>query len=125
MERGDELFWAITLKETPSELIGSVTFRFANDVVGNRGFWMGVPWQGRGYMTEAVTAVQDYVFFELGIERIRVMNAVANARSRRVKEKTGATFVGNVELEHHEGGSESEMWEVTREVWAALRRPSV
>jgi RimJ/RimL family protein N-acetyltransferase len=26
----------------------------------NRGFWMGLPWQGQGLMSEAVEAVTDY-----------------------------------------------------------------
>ena len=72
-------------------------------------------------MTEAVTAVQDFLFFELGIDRLVVVNAKTNKASRRVKEKTGARFLGIMEFEHHEGGSESEKWEVTRETWRKLR----
>jgi hypothetical protein len=42
--------------------------------------------------------------------------------SRRVKQKTGAEFVGYVELNHHDGQTRSEKWRVTREKW--LRRNS-
>jgi RimJ/RimL family protein N-acetyltransferase len=122
IERGEQINWAITLKQRPADMIGSVVLRLGDAPRGgNRGFWLGVPWQGSGYMTEAVTAVQDFAFFELGLERLRVTNAVVNARSRRVKQKTGATFVGNVEIEHHEGGSDAEEWEVTKDAWAAAR----
>ena len=65
--------------------------------------------------------VQDFLFFELGIDRLVVVNAKTNIGSRRVKEKTGARFLGIMEFEHHEGGSESEKWEVTRKTWRKLR----
>jgi hypothetical protein len=41
----------------------------------------------------------------------------SNAASRRVKQKTGAEFVGYIELSHHNGQSKSERWRVTRENW--------
>jgi hypothetical protein len=37
--------------------------------------------------------------------------------SRRVKQKTGAEFVGYVEIAHHDGQSRSEKWRVTRKGW--------
>jgi [ribosomal protein S5]-alanine N-acetyltransferase len=40
--------------------------------------------------------------------------------SRRVKQKTGAEFLGYVELAHHDGQTLAEKWRVTRENW--LRR---
>ena len=72
-------------------------------------------------MTEAVEALQDFVFFELGVEKIVVTNAKFNAASRRIKEKTGAAYVGTAHSPHHGGGTESDLWEVTREAWAAVR----
>jgi RimJ/RimL family protein N-acetyltransferase len=122
MERGDRMVWAIAPREPPDdELIGSIDFRTDGGAHGNRGFWLAEPWQGRGYMTEAVTAVQDHLFFEVGIERIRVTNSKRNARSRRIKEKTGAVRVAEAEIAHHEGQVDSEVWEVTRERWAKIR----
>jgi hypothetical protein len=44
----------------------------------------------------------------------------SNVASRRVKQKTGAEFVGYIELAHHNGQSKSERWRVTRENWLRL-----
>jgi len=118
---GEEMAWAITEKGGSGELIGLVHFRFKAEEEGNRGFWLAEPFHGRGYMTEAVEAVQDYIFFELKVDKIRVTNAVFNEASRRIKEKTGAQYVGRAKIEHHGGAPDSDLWEVTRESWAQLR----
>ena len=72
-------------------------------------------------MTEAVTAVQDWLFFEKGIENLIVVNAVDNVGSRRVKEKSGAKFLRNGKLMHKSGTDDTEIWEVTKESWAEFR----
>jgi ribosomal-protein-alanine N-acetyltransferase len=116
--------WAITLKKPgPGEAIGLVDFGIGRET-DDRGFWLARPFQGKGYMTEAITAVQDYLFFEEGLERFYVRNAKSNSGSRRVKEKTGAVFLRIIEFPHHDGDTQSEVWEVTRENWAKLRNRS-
>ncbi|MBQ8110914.1 MAG: GNAT family N-acetyltransferase [Clostridia bacterium] len=47
---------------------------------------------GRGLMTEAVRAVIDYLFEEVGLDFIVLAHYERNARSRRVIEKCGFTF---------------------------------
>lgn len=122
MARGARLVWVIVPRQGPQEAVGMVDVRLEGERLSQRGFWLAEAYQGRGYMTEAVTAVQDFLFFEHGLERLRVTNAVENAASRRVKEKTGARYLGRVSCAHHEGGAESEQWEITREAWTKLRR---
>jgi len=117
---GTKLCWAITEKARPDALIGIIDYR-VDDERDNRGFWLAEPFQGRGYMTEAVEAFQDHVLLELGVERIYVMNSITNTRSRRIKEKTGARLLGEIEVDHHSGSSRTERWEVTREAWAKIR----
>ena len=121
MESGNTMAWAIVLKEGPDEAIGLLEYRCSPDVTDNRGFWLAVEHQGRGYMTEAVTAFQDHIFFDLSVEHIHVLNSRSNAASRRIKEKTGAEYVGTVKLDHHEGDSQTQKWIVTRERWALIR----
>ena len=76
-------------------------------------------------MTEAIIAVQDFLFFDRGIESFIVLNAKTNKRSRRVKEKTGARYLGMAKLDHHEGISDAVKWEVIRESWATHRGRNV
>jgi len=122
-DAGTSLMWAIT-ETGADELIGSIDFSFEDDGAGNRGFWLAEPYWGRGYVTEAVVAVQDHVLLDLGVERMTVLNAVTNPASRRVKEKTGARWIGQIELEHRNGEMLSDKWEVTRADWARHRNRS-
>lgn len=121
---GEEIYqWVLVLRSGDGQAIGNIHFRpRADNPKGNRGFWIAEPYWNRGLMTEAIASVNDFAFGTLGIESFYVCNAVSNEASRRVKQKTGAEFVGYIELPHHNGQSRSEKWEVTRENW--LRRGS-
>lgn len=120
MENSERMFWAIVPDEV-GQPVGILEYRVGAEERDNRGFWIGTPYQGRGYMTEAVRAFQDYIFFELGVEQIVVCNSAQNPRSRRVKEKTGAMREGELCAPHHNGSSACERWVVTRSAWAQIR----
>jgi ribosomal-protein-alanine N-acetyltransferase len=119
---GDESSnWMLVLRRGDGEAIGNIRFRpRSDDAKGNRGFWLAERFWNQGLMSEAVSAVNDFVFRTLGIERFHACNAATNMASRRVKQKTGAEFVGYIELAHHSGQTLAEKWRVTRENW--LRR---
>merc|ERR1711964_838776 len=53
------------------------------------GYWLGEPFWGRGYATEAVRAVTDYAFRELGVSRIEATAYSTNIGSCKVLEKAG------------------------------------
>ncbi len=54
-----------------------------------------VPWaRGRGVATACVRAMADFAFDELGLERLRLPHAVANAASCRIAAKAGFSFEG-------------------------------
>ena len=116
---GEELYvWVPVLRSGDGQAIGSVGFRPGVDhAKGNRGFWLAEPYWNQGLMTEAITAVNDFAFLTLGLDEFHVCNAESNVASRRVKQKTGAEFVGYVEIPHHDGRSRSEKWRVTRKAW--------
>jgi len=114
------MVWGIVI-QGQSDVIGLIDFGLTKGAHGDRGFWIAKKFQKKGYMSEAIGCVNDYLFFEIGLDKFTVVNAKSNIASRRVKEKTGATFVGYGELEHHNGEKETEIWEVTRENWAKIR----
>jgi len=68
MERGEEWHWTLRLKTEPETIIGRIGLYLGEN---NRGFWMGLPWQGKGLMSEAVIAVTDYWFEVLGFPMLR------------------------------------------------------
>ena len=120
---GEEVYhWVLVLHSGDGQAIGNITFRpRADEPKGNRGFWLAEPFWNRGLMTEAIAAVNDFAFGTLGVESFYVCNVVSNVASRRVKQKTGAEFVGYIELLHHNGQSKAEHWKVTRQGWLGTR----
>jgi ribosomal-protein-alanine N-acetyltransferase len=119
MARGDEWHWSLRLKNDPEKLIGTVSLLKAEN--NNRGFWMGLPWQRKGLMTEAVDAVTDYWFDELGFPVLRAPKAIVNVASRRISEKSGMRVVA-VEAKDYVGGRlPTEIWEITAEEWRSYR----
>jgi len=120
MARGDEWHWSLRLKSCREQLIGCIGL-IRGDAI-NRGFWMGMPWQGQGLMTEAVEAVTDYWFNELGFSELRAPKAVGNASSRRISEKTGMRVVAVTEHEYVGGRFPTEIWGITADEWRARRR---
>src|SRR5262245_26413082 len=82
MARGDEWHWSLRLKTDPTQLIGTISLMKTEN--NNRGFWLGIPWQGKGLMSEAVEVVTDYWFNELGFAVLRAPKAVVNTASRRI-----------------------------------------
>lgn len=112
--------WGIYLKENPSEVIGAIHLRREGNP-GHRGFWLGKDFWGKGYMTEAVRPINDYAFNQLGFNRMIITNAVGNIRSRRIKEKNGADFIGTEPARFvNPNYIEREVWVLTKEKWNAL-----
>ncbi len=119
MERAEAWDWTLRLKTEPETVIGRIGLYLGEN---NRGFWMGLPWQGQGLMTEAVIVVTDYWFEVLGFPVLRVPKAVENVGSRRISEKTRMRVVEVKESEYVSGRLLTEVWEVTAEEWRAWRR---
>ncbi len=58
------------------------------------GYWIGVPYWGRGYATEAARAVLDFGFRELKLQRIFAHHFAGNQASARVLQKIGMKHEG-------------------------------
>ncbi len=61
---------------------------------GEIGYWLASPYEGHGYMTAAVRAVERLGFCDLGLERIQICNDARNRRSRAIPERLGYTLEG-------------------------------
>lgn len=120
MERGEAWHWTIRLAENPTQLIGFIGLVKGGE--DNRGFWMGLPWQGNGYMTEACAWVNDFWFETLGFPVLRVAKATENAASRRISLKHGMRLVDTEEREYVCGRLPAEIWELTSKEWRTQRR---
>jgi [ribosomal protein S5]-alanine N-acetyltransferase len=120
IERGDAWHWTLRLKSAGQPIIGSIALnRGEND---NRGFWLALPWQGRGLMSEACEVVTEFWFSTLGFLVLRTGKAAANVASRRISEKQGMRLVGTTEKDYVGGRLPTEIWEITAEQWRARAR---
>lgn len=61
------------------------------------GFELLEPYNGQGYMSEAIGAIIDFAKAEMGVSTIRAIVYVENARCKRLVEKFGFILVGKEE----------------------------
>lgn len=111
---GHEIMWAITLKaQADDQLVGAVSLRDRDSGTGHLGFWLGMDYQGNGYMTEAVAAVLAFARDVAGMESLIVKNALQNTGSSRVQQKSGARLLRTeTECDYRGGFSAQEVWEI-------------
>ena len=83
--------YAVTLAST-GELVGSIALRIDTGSpeasVADIGYWIGAPYWGKGYATEAGDAIIGRAR-ELGVKTIVLKYFDGNSASRRVSEKLG------------------------------------
>lgn len=87
------------------------------------GYWLGVPYWGQGYATEAVRALVDHAFGELGHEALQAGARVSNPASRRVLEKCGFQWTG-VRLSRIRAinsAAPTDRFRLDRRLWQSLR----
>ena len=88
------------------------------------GYWLGVPYWGRGFATEAARAVIDYAFGDLGYETLQAGARVTNPASRRVLEKCAFQWTG-VRLSRIRAINSAvpvDRFRLDRGLWASLKR---
>lgn len=91
-------FFALVLKDT-QEVIGCINILIGEasnfdipDTEGELGFWIGKPFWGCGYITEAVDAMLTYAFKELDLPKVWCGYFSDNIRSKRLQEKCGFQY---------------------------------
>jgi RimJ/RimL family protein N-acetyltransferase len=80
--------WAVTTRA--DGLVGAMGLSvhpLANSA--ELGYWIGVPFWGRGYATEAASAVVHLAFELIGVNRVSATYLARNPASGRVMEKLG------------------------------------
>ena len=117
---GNAWHWTLRLKDASDRLIGSISLMKGEDT--NRGFWLGLPWQGKGLMSEATEVVTDYWFNVLKFSVLRVPKAIVNTASRQISEKNGMRVVAVEERDYVSGRLPTEVWEITVDKWNARQR---
>ncbi len=89
------LSYAIILRETQT-LIGAISFVAIRQSEAEFGYWIGVPYWGCGYCTEAAAALIDFGFNTLGLTKQFARHLPENVASARVIVKNGLHYIGDV-----------------------------
>lgn len=123
--------YAVVLKET-NEPIGSASIMLGNGVhsaamqadEAEIGYWLGVPYWGKGLIPEAVRCLLQRCFADLGVPAVWSGYYDGNTQSRRVMEKCGLTYhhtetgkpspLGDIRTEH--------FMRITAQEWQALQQ---
>jgi RimJ/RimL family protein N-acetyltransferase len=87
------------------------------------GYWLGVPFWGKGYATEAARAVIDHAFDNLGYDVLIGGARVSNPASRRVLEKCAFqwTGVGLYRIRALASSAPVDRFRLDRRLWASLK----
>lgn len=91
---GRFVVWAL-VPDGEAELVGVVSL--ALDLANARaelGYWIGAPYWGRGYATEASRAAITFGFRVVGLNRVEATYLTRNPASGRVMEKLGMRLEG-------------------------------
>jgi RimJ/RimL family protein N-acetyltransferase len=113
--------FAITLAE--GTIIGGCGIHVLSGGAPELGYWIGVPYWGHGYATEAARALLDHAFGELGHERLLGRARVSNPASRRVLEKCGFQWTGVslIRIRALKSSAPVDCFRLDRGLWASLR----
>jgi [ribosomal protein S5]-alanine N-acetyltransferase len=93
-DAGRGVNFALTLRGS-GKLVGSVGLTVDREhEKAELGYWVGVPFWGKGYATEAAGAVVRHGFEGLGLNRVWAYHYARNRSSGRVLEKIGMRYEG-------------------------------
>lgn len=120
-----EYVWAIVEKKQ-QKLIGCISFvwEFAQKEA-EVGYWLGQPFWGKGYMTEALAAVVEHAFIFLPIRQLQANVRQNNGSSKQVLEKNGFQRSGS-KVEYfpiRQENVELDIYHLSRDQWLQ-RQPS-
>lgn len=123
MAAAQECAFLITRKSDRA-IIGVASSFVTGDEQTEIGYWIGEPYWGNGFATEAVHAVIDYTFAERELEQLLGHCRVSNAASRRVLMKCGFQLTGSGMSDSRtlQGLVPVEEYVLERSVWESLKR---
>jgi RimJ/RimL family protein N-acetyltransferase len=88
------------------------------------GYWIGKPYWGRGYCTEAAKAILKYGFEVIGLNRIYATHFPHNPASGRVMQKIGMRYEGCLRQHIHKWGKFEDVWQygILKSEWLGTQR---
>ncbi len=102
----DQLQFMIFERSTQKHVGNIGAFKFSFEVPKCEiGYWLASSRTSRGYMTEAVRSLSDYLLVVHAFRRIEVRCDTENVRSAKVAERAGFTLEGTLGCESRDGSA--------------------
>lgn len=123
--KNDDFYqWAIVPKDM-GELIGTISVVGRNEQTGmlHIGYCIGSKWWHQGYTSEAFAAVIDFLFAEVGANRIESLHDPENVHSGDVMKKCGLKYEGTLRQAdwNNRGIVDAAMHSILRSEWEKNR----
>ena len=116
--------WAIVLKENGNEPIGNISSVHMNEDISmiHIGYCIGRAWWHQGITSEAMKAVMDFFFQEVGANRIEARHDPRNPNSGKVMEKCGMKYEGTLRCSsrNNQGICDSCYYALLKSEWEML-----
>jgi len=115
----DKIWLAITLRSDGRQIGGIGLLLSEQHQHAELGYWLGVPYWGQGYATEAAQEMMRYGFEDLGLHRIFASHFKHNPASGRVLAKIGMRHEGcqREHLRKWDQFVDSELYGLLRQEW--------
>ena len=118
--------WAIVLKDNGPEPIGNISTAHVTEstLCATMGYCMSKAHWGRGIMAEALCAIVDFFFGQVGFNRIDADHDIENPNSGRVMQKAGMQFEGTMRQagRNNRGIVDICHWAILRQDWLENRQ---
>ena len=127
-EKPDFYQWMIVLKEL-KEPIGSISVVRQRQDIGEAeiGYCIGKQWWHRGIVSEALGAVLEYLFREVGMNRISSRHDPNNPHSGGVMRKCGMTYEGTARAadRNNQGICDAAHYAILRSEYVQMRNKNM
>ena len=123
MAEGQECAFLMT-RRSDHKILGATGWGAMDTHDKEIGYWVGEPFWGSGYATEAAQALIDHIFETQTLEQLYGRCRVTNTPSRRVLMKCGFQFAGSGMCDSAvlSGPVPVEVFALERAVWTSLKQ---
>jgi RimJ/RimL family protein N-acetyltransferase len=98
-----EITYAITLNSDDDSVIGAVSLLNISENEAELGYWIGEPFWGNGFCTEATNKLIETAFKQWNIDSFYAIHLQRNPASGAVMKKSGMTKTETVEINDRDG----------------------
>jgi len=123
IEDSNRIWLAIVLRTDGRQIGGAGLTVDRQHQHAELGYWLGAPYWGQGYATEAAQEMLRYGFEDLGLHRIFASHFKHNPASGRILKKLGMGYEGcqREHLRKWDQFVDSELYGILRQEWKILR----